>query len=507
MTSWFEAQGILDKVRQLLAERSCEGYVVGGYVRDQLLGRATRDLDLAVRHEPAELARQVANRLGGAFVPLGVQHQMARVVLRDRAQLFYIDFTRLRGDCLESDLAARDFTINAMAADVQDTDPQPLVIDPHGGRQDLEKELIRAVSDSVFQDDPLRLLRAVRLAAELGMQVESHTEELITRDYCLVIVSSEERARDELCKTIGTKRAAPSLRYLDRLGMLTLLVPEVKPLHGLEQPLPHRQDAFEHSLATVQALETLREALLLMVGGDRASSVADTVPGEDLWGYTGTVLSPFAALILNRLQEEVSNEHSRLMLLKLAALLHDVGKATTGRVDKGGRIRFFGHQREGSALAARALRRLRFSKGETRLVQTLIRHHMRPLQLAQEGEVTRRAIYRFFKDIGDAGVDVLVHSLADNLALWGAQLDANDWRKLLDTVALLMTKYYEEYDEVIVPPPLINGNDLIGRLGMKPGPAVGRLLQATQEAQAAGEVRTREEALLLAQTLLAEEEK
>jgi len=504
--SWFERKGVLEKVRQLLVEHSCEGYVVGGYVRDQSLRRETHDLDLAVGREAIGLARQAANRLGGAFVLLDEERQTARVVLRDQGQLFYVDFASLRGDSLQADLAARDFTINAMAVNAQDTNLRPQLIDPHRGQQDLQKGVIRAVSDGIFRDDPVRLLRAVRLAAELGMQVEDNTEELMGRDASLITLISAERARDELCKTLGTERAAAGLRSLDGLGILTLLIPELQPLRGLEQPPPHHQDVFDHSLATVEGLETIFTYLSLMVDRDQQSRAQKGMPEGEVWDCLGDALSPFAGQMLAHLKQKVVDERSRLMLLKLAGLLHDLGKATTAKLDKKGRIRFFSHQLEGVALAARILRRLRFGNREVRLVQTVIRHHMRPLQLAQQEKVTRRAIYRFFKDTRGMGVDVLLHSLADNLALWHPGQDVAEWRKLFDTVKLLLSKYYEEYDDVIGPPPLISGSHLINRFSLEPGPAIGRLLQAVQEAQAAGEVASREEALRLAETLLAEGE-
>jgi putative nucleotidyltransferase with HDIG domain len=304
---------------------------------------------------------------------------------------------------------------------------------------------------------------------------------------------------------LGTERAAAGLRSLDGLGILTLLIPELEPLRRLEQPPPHHQDVFDHSLATVEGLETIFTYLSLMVDRDQQSRAEKGMPEGEVWDYLGDALSPFAGQMLAHLKQKVVDERSRLMLLKLAGLLHDLGKATTAKLDKKGRIRFFSHQVEGVALAARILRRLRFGNREVRLVQTVIRHHMRPLQLAQQEKVTRRAIYRFFKDTGGMGVDVLLHSLGDNLAVWHPGQDLAEWRRLFDTVGLLLSKYYDEYDEVIGPPPLISGRDLISRLGMEPGPAIGRLLRTVQEAQATGEVATREEALRLAESLLAEE--
>jgi tRNA nucleotidyltransferase/poly(A) polymerase len=262
LSSWFERRGILDTLRQLLAE---------------LLGKGTHDLDLAVEGEAIELGRLAANRLGGAFVLLDEERQTARVVLRDREERYYVDFTGLRGESVQTDLAERDFTINAMAINLQDTRPQAQLIDPHGGEQDLESRLVRAVSDTIFRDDPVRLLRAIRLAAELGVQVEKGTLHLMQKDSDLITETSAERVRDELCKTLGTDRSEAGLRNLDDLGILSLLIPELHVLRGVEQPPPHHEDAFEHSLSTVGGLDRVFEAIECVAEGGRQQPSRDEV--------------------------------------------------------------------------------------------------------------------------------------------------------------------------------------------------------------------------------------
>ncbi len=505
LSSWFERRGILDTLRQLLADSSVEGYLVGGYVRDQLLKKWTHDLDLAVGGEAIELARQVANLLGGAFVLLDEERQTARVVLRDGEKRYYVDFASLRGGDVQTDLAGRDFTINAMAIDLQDTGSQAQLIDPHGGEQDLENEVVRAVSDSIFFDDPVRLLRAVRLEAELGMFIEHGTAQLMQRDAHLIEGSSAERARDELCKTLGTERAEASLRHLDHLGIFCLLIPELEVLRGVEQPPPHHEDAFEHSLSTVGGLDSVFEAIEYLVEGGRQPAAGDDTSEREMWDHFGAKLAPFAPHLLAHLRQRVVDERSRSMLLKLAGLLHDSGKGTTGKVDEGGRIRFFGHAEEGLAVAARVLRRLRFGNREVRLVQTVIRHHMRPLHLAKQDKITPRATHRFFRDTRGTGVDVLLHSLGDNLVIRHRGEQVAEWARVCDTVAELLKRYYEEYEEVIRPPSLVTGHDLVSGLGIEPGPVVGRLLRAIQEAQVTGEVSTKEEALRLGEIVLAED--
>ena len=504
-SSWFEKRGVVAKIRQLLSERSCEGYLVGGYVRDQLLDRDTRDLDLVVRADALALARETANRLGGAFVVLDEERQTGRVVLRDEDERYYVDFATMRGGGMLADLGGRDFTVNAMAIDVLDAAPGPEILDPFEGQRDLERGTLRAVSASDFRDDAIRLLRAVRLAAELGMKIEADTEQAVVTDAHLITQVSVERVRDELCQILAVGGAEAHLRYLDRLGLLGYLIPELDGLRGVEQPLPHREDAFQHSLSSAGAMDWVVRAVDCSARGQEMPDVERWGAGEEVQEYFRAAVGPFSQQLASYLGEELVDERSRSVLLQLAALLHDAGKASTGRIDDDGRIRFFGHAREGAGVAARVLRRLHFGTREVRLVQMAVRHHMRPLHLARLERISDRAVYRFFRDTKGAGVAVLMLSLADNLALLHAGENLDQWARICQGVDPLLRDYYERYDQIIAPEPLLSGRDLLEHLGMEPGPAVGRILRTLQEAQATGEVTTAEEALKLAQSLLDEQ--
>jgi poly(A) polymerase len=505
-TSWFERKGILSLVRHLLAERSCEGYVVGGYVRDQVLGRETWDLDLVVPTDALGLARETANRLGGAFVVLDEERQTARVVLRDEDERFYVDFATLRGGGVLADLGGRDFTVNAMAVQVQDTAQSPEIMDPFEGQRDLQRGTLRAVSDSVFRDDAIRLVRAVRLGAELSLKMDSGTEQAVIRDAHLITQVSAERVRDELCRIVDAEGVEKQLRYLDELGLLNHLVPELDLLRGLEQPAPHQEDAFQHALSSVGAMEWVVQALARAARGQRIPPAEGSWAKLEVQGPFCAALGSFSPQLARYLGEKPVDERSRSVLLKLAALLHDTGKASTGETDEEGRLRFFGHAQEGAKVAARVLHRLHFGSGEVRLVQVVVRHHMRPLHLSGVDRISDRAVYRFFRDTCNAGVDVLLLSLADNLALVQGGENLEQWARICQTVGVLLRNYYERHDRVIAPQPLLSGSDLLQQLGMGPGPEVGRVLRSLLEAQATGEVTTAEEALRLARSLLGDEE-
>ncbi len=475
----------LEKLRAFLLERHVEAYLVGGYVRDCLLRRETNDVDLAVNAEAVGLAQETANSFGGRFVLLDEANQVARVVFpaasSESHQRWYLDFSSLRGDIRE-DLSQRDFTINAMAVDIQEllSKAEISIIDPFGGYSDLGKKIVRTVREKAFLEDPARLLRAVRFAAQLGFTIEEKTKSLIARHHTLTAGVAYERIRDELCHILSAPKAAHSLRYLDETGLLGVMMLELMVTKGVEQPKEHYWDVFSHSLETVSAIEGL-----LRVEG---SSTEPWIKEEAL------AIVPWSPELVQYFDEEIGGGQTRRTLLKLAALLHDVAKPQCKIVEENGRIRFFGHAQEGAAIASQILQRLRFSNREIRMVQKTIEYHLRPGQLANQGLPTRHAIYRYFRDTEEAGIDTLYLNLADHLAARGPKLDYATWREHVETTRHVLQKRLEEVSTV-VPPKLIDGHDLIDRFGLDPGPHIGELLELVREAQAVGEIDTKEEAL------------
>ena len=489
MNEFIPKASIVEQVCAFLRERTVEAYLVGGCVRDWLLGRSSHDIDFAVAGDAVKLARRVADRMGGAFVLLDEERCTSRVVTRgENGQHLFIDFAQLQGDDIVTDLSQRDFTVNAIAVAVADA--RSRIIDPYGGRRDLQLGLVRAVSETAFQDDPLRTLRAVRIAAEIEASIEQGTEELLRRAVHLIANVSAERVRDELARVVALPGAALHLRYLDELGLLVVIIPELETLKGVEQSEPHYQDVFEHSLETVRRLEEVIEAL------EGCEGKLPLIP---------LLLSPFSRQLSVHLSQAISGDRLRLTVLKLAALLHDLGKPATKSVDDEGGAHFYGHEGEGAEAVGAILRRLRFGGNEVALAKTIVANHTRPCLLADQEVVTRRAVYRFFRDTGDAGVDTLLLCLADHLATSGPNLRMARWRKKVEFVASMLADYYERQQQVISPPKLISGHDLMDELGLEEGPRIGELLEAVREAQVEGEVRTREDALALAWESLAQE--
>ncbi len=483
-----------EPIRAIADQRGVAIWPVGGVVRDMLLGRPLHDWDFAVERDAMGLARAVADALDGAYFPLDEERDTARVVVRNRrGRRIELDFAGLRGETLLADLRGRDFTINAMAVE-----PEGVLIDPLGGLADLQAQLVRAIGPQAFDEDPLRMLRAVRLAAELEMRLEAKTAAWIIQRAESLTRASPERIRDEFVRILATPSPAEHVHMLDELRLLAQVVPEVDPLKEQPQSPPHRFDVWWHTLLVIDAVA----GILDVVHGRPPFPRLYADAPESAWDDVKTLLEPFASHLRRHLSVRLRGGRKRQTLLVLAALCHDLGKPVTCTEDERGHLHFYGHEREGTRIATRRLRHLRFSQPEVKRVATIVRAHLRPGHLARiRGPVTRRAIYRFFRDTGSAGVEVSLLSLADHLATWGPNLEPDRWARRLEVGQLLLGHYFERHEETIAPRPLVDGRELIESLGIEEGPLVGRLLEAIREAQAAGEVRTREEALALARRL------
>lgn len=472
-----------------------DAYLVGGFVRDLLLGRDLTDIDLAVAGDAPACARSLADALGGHYVLLDDERGMARVAL-DNAPVQYIDVAARRGPDISADLARRDFTIDAIAAPLAAflNDEPVELIDPHGGIDDLGRRTVRLVSEQALIDDPLRLLRAVRLAVQLDFEIEPETRNALRRHANRIEQSAAERQRDELARCFATAHAARALRLLDDLGLLERLFPEVTAARGVTQPKEHYYDVFDHLIETVGALD-------FMLSTDEPATPHEAQLQRSLWSTLAAWDAGAAANLRTYLDQQVSEGRSRRVLLKVAGLLHDVAKPETRAPDATGRIRFFGHAEQGAETTRRVLRRLRFSRREIDLVATMVDEHLRPTQLGQPGELpSRRALYRFFRDTSDAAESVLLLSLADALGARGPGMTLEAWRGYVSYIGHIISRRHAD-PTIVRPVRLLTGDQIIEELRTEPGREIGRLLAALEEAQASGEVTTRAQALAFVRRL------
>ena len=487
----------IDRLAAFFAARRLDAWLVGGAVRDRLLGRSaadTPDLDLAVATgdatDAAALGRALADALDGTLVPLSPERGIMRVALDggdsdddNDGPKRLIDFTAFAGN-IATDLARRDFTVNALAVPIAEWrggNFAAAILDPCGGRADLARKTLRATSPGIFAADPGRLLRAVRLAGELSLRIEPETAQLLKANAHRQPEVHPVRARDEFLRLLAPDGARARLETLDRLGLLPHLIPELMVTKGVAQPHRHYWDVWGHSLHAVEAAEGVTR-------GHQNSPVYSCVP----W-------TPESAA---RFAEPVMHGHTRRTALKLAALFHDIAKPQTKTLEADGRTRFFGHAEQGAQIAQSRLRQLGLSARGSHLVAQMVRHHMRPFNMAPPGQwPARRAIYRYFRELGPPAVDTLYLSLADFLATKGPELAHPDW---LNYAKMTSNTLYvgSQPPLAAATPRLVNGHDLMSRLGLQPGPHLGALLSAIAEARAAGEIETQEQALELAAATL-----
>ncbi len=503
--TYHPAPAILDILRQtaqFFRTHAHQTYLVGGSVRDIILHVPCVDWDIATTGDAPRLARQLANRLGGYYAHMN--DKASRITITRDQQEIILDVAPLHGTTVEEDLRLRDFTINAIALPLVEAveiveaveslhagTPLPF-IDPLHGCADLAARCLRAVEDTSFQRDPLRMLRAVRFMQHHQLTIEPETERMLTRDASLLTQAAPERIHNELFAILEPPGGTTRLHFLDSHNLFTVLIPEFIPARGMPQPELHHWDVLEHSLETVGYLEYLATLL------QQPASHSEHTPLElHNQGHLATIQT-----LLREAEEQhiFAFETLTSPAMKLAALLHDIGKTVTYTRGAEDDIRFYGHPQAGIPLVQQILRRLNGSVQERRLAQQVAGHHMRPGQLSRD-PVTQRAIRRYFVDLGPIGIYVALVSLADHLAMRGPEPLTAAWENHLATVHLLLNTYIRERERIL-PPRLLQPDELIRRLKLTPGPIIGQLLDAISEAQAEGKLHSKEEALWLAEEIL-----
>ncbi len=486
---------ILDSVRAAIPD-GVTVYLVGGAVRDVLLGRVIHDLDFVLEKDAIKIGRRVANSLKADFFPLDTERDTGRVILtnQDRSRLL-MDFAAYRGHDLEADINGRDFTLNAIALNLADNS----IHDPLGGALDLREKRLRACSPSAFIDDPVRILRGIRLAANFGFHIQPETRKAMKEAAGLVGDISPERMRDELFRLLDGPQPGVCLRALDLLGALEKIFPELPSLKGVVQPPPHVHDVWEHSLATIGHLERLLAALSSDYQPETASDLMNGLLVLRIGRYRNQVSDIFSA--------PLTADRSLRSLLFLAALYHDVAKPQTKNIDENGQLRFWDHDQHGAEISSARGRALALSNDETARLALVVRNHMRILfhinRFVTEGKMpSRRAVYRFFRDVGSAGVDVCMLALADLRATYEQTIPQETWAAALEVVRLMLENWFEKPSESITPKLLVDGEDLMHELNLQPGKKIGEMLEAIREAQAMGTINTRAQAIKLAREKL-----
>ena len=476
---------MIEKLAACCAPLGTDAYLVGGSVRDWLLSaKPGQDIDIAVSGDPEAIAREIAGRFGGTVVPLSPAHGIVRVAVPadDGAEdgPWNIDVDGFTGT-IEADLARRDFSVNAMAVPLAGWPSSDSLIDMFGGRADLATKTIRALGPTVFQDDPGRLMRTVRLAGQLKFRVEPGTSKLIAADAGLLASVSLERIREEFLTILSLDGAKGQIEVLDHFGLFEQVIPELQTAKGVDQPNMHYWDVWGHTMQTVEAAE-------LITKGHQNSPIYSCVP------WTPDSKAHF--------EQHATDGHTRGTLLKLAALFHDIAKPQTKSQDETGRTRFFGHSEQGAEIAIQRLTHLRISSKGIEMVAKMVEQHLRPTGMRDGDDwPTNRAIHRYFRDVGDVAIDTLYLSLADYLGAKGPDVVHEEWRNHAKMVGHIL---HIGTSEPVSPTTtrLITGNDLMTHFDLQPGPEIGAVLGRVEEARSAGEIETKEQALEMAANAL-----
>ena len=489
----------LQIIRDIAGRRKVEVHLVGGFLRDHCLGNPRTDLDFAVEKDALDFARLFARRVKGAYVVLDQERGCARVVKKSDGKIWTFDFSDFRARSFRQDLTLRDFTINTLSMDLaklngstrlpalsktrlpalsktrlpalSKTRLEDVLADGKSGLRDLRAKRIRRVAVKAFRDDPLRLLRAFSLSAILDFKIEPQTLAQIRREKNLLRGVSYERIRDEIFKILETERAAAALKAMDKAGLLDKVIPQVKVMyHCAQKGTYHHLDVWPHSLEVVAQFDNV---------------VREMGNNPDVVEY---------------LNESLGGNRTRRALLKLAALLHDIGKPETRKEAGRGKLTFYGHERVGKNIVTYIARMLKLSTGERHALEDMVLWHLRPGYLSNFQKPSEKSIYRYLRDTKKEAAGILLLSLADQRSTRGP-MSTPRHEKNHERICLNVLKLYFDKKKEKPFARLIDGHDLIKQLRLKPSPLIGKILSEVTEQQVLGKVKTKKEALALAKEI------
>lgn len=439
-------------------------YLVGGAVRDALLGKMSPDRDLIVVDEDArEFSLKVAEFFDGVFIPLDEENKIYRVVLADKVN--YFDITNPVECSLEKDILRRDLTINAVAVDIRSGE----VYDICGGCADIEKGIIRGISEENFTDDPLRILRVFRFYSILGFDIDSGLFDIVKKYSKLIAKPAKERVLYELMKLFSGKYAHNALLKMDECGILQELFPFVEELKKVPPNTHHHLDLFNHSVETVRQVGILYE--------NSSNEVKVHLEKVDFGGF------------------------SRIVHLRLACFLHDIGKFSTWTIEEDGRHRFIGHDEVGAILAVPYLKKMTFSNKQIDYIKYIIKKHMYPTAVVSAPEINEKIMMRYVRKSEDNAIDNILIAQADRLSARGPEITDEIVNENISSLNSLLKFYLDVRDSLKPLPKLLDGNEVMQILNLKPSRRLGEILEALKEAQISGEVNTKNEAINFIKTI------
>lgn len=424
---------LIEKIKPYI--KNYDAYLVGGYLRDLLSGEISPDRDIAIKCDNlAKLTKKIADELNGSFVELDPVNEIYRVVSGED----YIDFAKLLNNNLDDDIKRRDFTINAIMYDINNEK----FVDITGGKKDFEEKIIRTYKISNLSDDPLRTLRAIRFQAKFGFRIDDEIVNFIKENNSLILNVAPERVHQELIKTFEGKFLINALFSMDETGLLDVIFPFFKDIKKIPSNSHHHLDLFHHLIETTKNIR------------------------------------------INKPE------------LKLAAFIHDLAKPDCWTIEpETGRHRFIGHDELGAKKVVPFLKKLKFSNKEIEYISKMVQFHIYPSALMKDENVTERAIIRFIRKIGDDTLDLLELARADRLSARGPAVSDEMIEVNLSNLEKLKEKYFEISPKLKEMPKLVDGNEIMQILNLKPSPKLKEIIDEIKELQLEGKINNKEEAI------------
>ncbi len=470
----------IDEVIKLAEETKTDVYVVGGYIRDFLLKKRSLDIDLVVCKKAESFAKKLAKKINGKCFILHSDLQVYRVAVMNNPDIEYIDISLMQGKNIKEDLSKRDFTINALAAKIEDFDNlKKNIIDCFDGIKDLKNKNIKVVSKTVFNDDPLRMLRAFRFASEYNFKISKETLSLIKKYSSKIVSIAGERIKNELFRILSNKKSSQYIAMIDEIGLLEKIFPIItKMKKSAKNFYYHPNGLFQHCFQTYEALENILVKL------------------DKYFPKSKDILE-------KHLDENFSENVNKKNLLKFIAIFHDCAKPECAkRMDN--KMRFLGHEALGAKKTAQIMKNLKMSNKEIDFAKAIISEHMRPSNLAKSEVITNRAQMRLFRDIKENTPDLLILAMSD----WHSYKTLKKKiypKKVLQHQEKSVAKLIFDYFDFINNKPkdkIIDGNILMKEFKLKPGKIIGELLKYINNAYEEGRVKNKQQALTFAKSQL-----
>jgi poly(A) polymerase len=463
---------LIKKINNL--SKDFDVYAVGGFSRDLLLKRRLNDIDLIVSRNALKYSKKIANAFKSKLIPLnGATSKTYRIMLKDDI-IANIDISLFNGKTIEHDLQNRDFTVNATAFNLKNFEnfKKHIIFSDRNALRDLKSKTVNIVSAESFKTDPLRMLRAFRFAAELDFKISKKTFEQIRKNAKLILKSAPERIKTEFFRVLSVKNSAALIKDMDNCGLLSEIFPEIKKMKkSRREYYYHPRGLFQHSFETMESSENILNNLKKYF----PENYADMQKHFD----DNTIFS-----------ERIT----RKSLLKFAALFHDNAKPETAEF-KNGKMRFLGHEELGAEKVKEILFSLKSGKNDIETAVFLVNNHMRPSTLTRNNIVTKKAALKFFRDIGDKTPDLLALSMSDWHSYKKIKTFSPKELKFQEKSVRELMRYYYELKNAKPMPKIIDGNTIMERFNLKPGPWIGELLNFSTGAQLEGKIFNTEEAL------------